>query len=238
LELKKIVILLSGGMDSSTIAYMIKNSGHVISPLTFDYGQRNKAEKQAGLAIASSLGEPIKTIAINLRQIGGSALTDDNIPVPVNRQEIKEGEAAVNDIPSSYVPFRNTILLSLAIAHAEVIGANAVAIGANAIDYSGYPDCRPEYFEAMQKVADLGSKAGVTGNRIEILTPILHMSKADIVTKGLELKVPYELTWSCYQDSDQACGKCDACILRLKAFHANSKLDPAPYSYYPAEYKI
>lgn len=235
---KKAIVLLSGGMDSSTVAYMVKAEGYSIYPLNFNYGQRNRKEIQASQNIAKFLGTELKTLEIDLRQIGGSALTDSSIPVPENRQEIIAGDVTVNEIPVSYVPFRNTILLSFAIAYAEVLEAEAVAIGANAIDYSGYPDCRPEYFEAMQKVAELGSKAGVLGNKIKILTPVLHMSKADIVARGIELGVPYEDSWSCYQDKELACGRCDSCLLRIKAFHANNMMDPLQYDYYPIEYKI
>ncbi|MHA2297637.1 MAG: 7-cyano-7-deazaguanine synthase QueC [Candidatus Hodarchaeales archaeon] len=238
MKLKKAVILLSGGMDSSTVAYMVKEAGYDIYPLTFNYGQRNKKEIRASRNISHSLGIELKTLDIDLRQIGGSALTDDEIPVPENRHALLTDSVPVNEIPVSYVPFRNTILLSIAIAYAEVLEAETVAIGANAIDYSGYPDCRPEYFEAMQKVVELGSKTGVMGKKISILTPILRMSKNNIVAKGMELGVPYEQTWSCYQDREQACGKCDACLLRIKAFHANNLMDPLNYDYYPPEYEV
>jgi len=216
----KAVCLVSGGMDSAVAAAIAKSEGYDIYALSFDYGQRNRKELEAAKEIAKWLGAKHKIIEANLRQIGGSALTDD-IEVP------EKGEG----IPITYVPARNTIFLSFALAYAEVIDADAIYIGVNAVDYSGYPDCRPEYIEAFQHLANLATKRGVQGRPIKIKSPLLHLPKAEIVKKGFELGVPFEKTWSCYREGDKACGRCDSCRLRLKAFKEAGFEDPLEYEY-------
>ena len=216
----KAVCLISGGMDSAVAAAIAKKEGYEIYALSFNYGQRNRKELHAAKEIAKWLGAKHKIIEANLRQIGGSALTDD-IEVP------EHGEG----IPITYVPARNTIFLSFALAYAEVIDADAIFIGVNAVDYSGYPDCRPEYIEAFQKMANLATKRGVEGRPIKIVAPLLYMSKAEIVKKGMELGVPFEKTWSCYREGEKACGRCDSCRLRLKAFKEAGYEDPLEYEY-------
>ena len=224
------VALLSGGLDSSTVLAMALHEGYEVHALSFDYGQRHSRELESAKKIAKYYGVPHKIIKIDLRQIGGSALTDD-IDVPErNVEEIKD------EIPITYVPARNTILLSFALAYAEVIEADAIFYGANAIDYSGYPDCRPEYVDAFEKCANLGTKRGAEGKPIRIIAPIIHMSKAEIIKKGMELGVPYELTWSCYRGGEKACGRCDSCLLRLKGFMEAGYEDPLEYESYPEFY--
>ena len=226
----KAVVLLSGGLDSSTVLAIALEMGYEVHALSFDYGQRHSRELESAKKIAKYFNVPHKIIKIDLRQIGGSALTD-NIEVPErNVDEIEK------EIPITYVPARNTILLSLALGYAEVIDADAIFYGANAIDYSGYPDCRPEYVEAFERVANLGTKRGVEGKPIKIIAPIIHMTKAEIIKKGMELGVPYELTWSCYKGGKKACGKCDSCLLRLKGFMEAGYEDPLEYETYPDFY--
>jgi 7-cyano-7-deazaguanine synthase len=222
----KAVILLSGGLDSSVTLAMAKEEDYELYPLSFDYGQRHGKELESARKIAEYYGlKEHKIMKIDLTQIGGSALTDKSISVP----EKKELEDIGKDIPITYVPARNTILLSLAVGYAEVIFANAVFIGANALDYSGYPDCRPEYLEAFQKVVQLGTKMGSEGKPIEIKYPLINMTKAQIIKEGANLKVPFYLTWSCYKGGDLACGKCDSCLLRLKGFREANITDPIEY---------
>lgn len=216
----KAVCLLSGGMDSAVTSAIAKDEGYEIHALTFNYGQRNKKEIEAAKEIAKWLNAKHKILEVNLRQIGGSALTD-NIEVP------EHGEG----IPPTYVPARNTIFLSFALAYAEVIDADAIFIGVNAIDYSGYPDCRPEYIKAFQNLANLATKRSVEGRPIKIITPLLYLSKAEIVRKGYELNVPFEKTWSCYREGGKACGRCDSCRLRLKAFKEAGLEDPLEYEF-------
>jgi 7-cyano-7-deazaguanine synthase len=224
------VVLLSGGLDSSTVLAMALDMGYEVHALSFDYGQRHSRELESAKKIAKYYNVPHKIIKLDLRQIGGSALTDD-IEVPERKMDdIKE------EIPITYVPARNTILLSIALGYAEVIDADAVFYGANAIDYSGYPDCRPEYVEAFEKCANLGTKRGVEGKPIKIMAPIIHMTKAEIIKKGMELGVPYELTWSCYRGGKKACGRCDSCLLRLKGFMEAGYEDPLEYETYPDFY--
>jgi 7-cyano-7-deazaguanine synthase len=222
----KAVILLSGGLDSSVTLAIAKKEGYELYSLSFDYGQRHAKELESAKKIAeyNKVNEH-KVMKIDLTQIGGSALTDKSISVP----EKKEDEEIGIDIPVTYVPARNTILLSLAVGYAEVISADAVFIGVNALDYSGYPDCRPEYLEAFQKVVQLGTKMGMEGDAIEIKYPLINMTKAQIVEEGARLKVPFHLTWSCYKGSDLACGKCDSCLLRLKGFSEANIIDPIEY---------
>ncbi len=218
-------------MDSSTALASAKAEGFEIIALTVDYGQRHRKEIEAAKRVAAHFGvKDHRIVRLDLTAIGGSALTDPRIPVPEQRrlEEIGQG------IPATYVPARNTILLSYALGLAEATGAKAIYIAANALDYSGYADCRPEFYRAFQEVARLGTKRGVEGDVIEIRTPLIAMSKADIVRKGEELKVPWRLTWSCYKGEDRACGVCDACQLRLKGFREAGVKDPIPYARRPA----
>jgi 7-cyano-7-deazaguanine synthase len=214
---EKAVVLLSGGLDSTTVAAIASSSGYDVFGLSFRYGQRHAVELEAARRVAQSLRVKEHLVMdIDLRKIGGSALTD-RIDVPKGRSE----ESMESGIPITYVPARNTIFLSYALAWAEVLGARNIFIGVNAVDYSGYPDCRPEYIAAFERMANLATKAAVTGGwRIQIRTPIIHMSKADIIKTGLELGVDYSLTHSCYdpKPDGEACGLCDSCLLRKKGF--------------------
>jgi 7-cyano-7-deazaguanine synthase len=222
---KRAICLLSGGLDSSTCLAIARRDGFDCYCLSFDYGQRQATELQAAARVAKQLGAKEHRIAkIDLRIFGGSALTSD-LEVPKNRAAEEMG----NGIPVTYVPARNTIFLSFALAYAEVAQASAIFIGVNALDYSGYPDCRPEFIEAFQRMANLATKAGVEGKgRIEIHTPLLRMTKADIVRKAVELGVDLSLTHTCYDPgaSGRACGKCDACLLRRKGFEEAGIVDP------------
>lgn len=226
---KRAVILLSGGLDSSTVLAIAKSQGFTPYAMTFRYGQRHEAELQAAKRIADSQGVAEHVIAeIDLRMFGGSALTSDRHSVPKGR-----GEAEMSaGIPITYVPARNTIFLSFALAWAEVLEAQDIFIGVNAVDYSGYPDCRPEYIQAYSAMANLATKLGVEGSeRLTIHTPLIDLTKGEIVAKGLSLGVDYSMTITCYDPSDtgEACGECDACHLRLKGFSENGISDPAPY---------
>lgn len=220
---KKAVILLSGGLDSATVVAMAKAQGYACYTMSFDYGQRHRAELQAAARVASDLGAVAhKVIGLNLDGMGGSALTDSSIDVP---------EAPTEGIPVTYVPARNTVFLALALGWAEVLGARDIFIGVNAVDYSGYPDCRPEFVEAFERLANLATKAGVEGQGFTIQAPLQNLSKAEIVKAGLELGVDYSLTVSCYQANDegQACGKCDSCRLRAEGFANAGVSDPTRY---------
>lgn len=222
------VTLLSGGLDSATTLAIARAQGYESYALSFCYGQRHAVELQAARRVAVHLGvrEHI-VVDIDLRKFGGSALTDD-IDVPKARSLAEIGHG----IPVTYVPARNTIFLSFALAWAEVLGCSDIFIGVNALDYSGYPDCRPEYIAAFQRMADLATKAGVEGGRpVAIHTPLIDLTKAEIIRQGLELGVDYVLTLSCYDPTPagEACGECDACLLRLKGFRENDMQDPAPY---------
>jgi len=225
---KKAVILSSGGLDSTTVMAIAKSEGYIVYSLTFSYGQRHFVELEAAGKIAEIIGvEKHLVINLDLNKIGGSALTD-SIDVPKNRDE----EAISTDIPVTYVPARNTIFLSYALAWAEVTKSSDIFIGVNAIDYSGYPDCRPEYIEAFEKMANLATKACVEGlTKIKINTPLLNMSKARIIKKGIELGVDYSLTHSCYDPNPEgfACGRCDSCILRKNGFTEAGVEDPTNY---------
>nr|WP_312971432.1 7-cyano-7-deazaguanine synthase QueC [Pseudomonas sp.] len=220
---KKAVILLSGGLDSATVVAMAKDQGYSCYSMSFDYGQRHRSELQAAERVARQL-EVVehKVIGMNLGGIGGSALTDDSIDVP---------QAPTTGIPVTYVPARNTVFLSLALGWAEVLGAQDIFIGVNAVDYSGYPDCRPEFVEAFERMANLATKMGVEGQRIRIQAPLQMMSKAEIVQAGSRLGVDYGLTVSCYlADADgRACGRCDSCRLRAAGFAAAEMVDPTRY---------
>ena len=218
------IVLFSGGLDSTTLLAMAKADGYEVFALSFDYGQRHNAELSAARSIAGASGVvEHRTIGIDLGGIGGSALTDESIDVP---------EAPTSGIPVTYVPARNTVFLSLAMGWAEVIEASAIYIGVNAIDYSGYPDCRPAFIDAFRALSSVATKAGVEGNPIRIEAPLLHMTKADIVTRGAELGVDYAATVSCYQATPdgRACGRCDACRLRAEGFSAAGMPDPTRYA--------
>jgi 7-cyano-7-deazaguanine synthase len=220
---KKAVILLSGGLDSATVVAMAKAAGYQCYTMSFDYGQRHRAELDAAAQVARNLGViQHKVIGLDLDGMGGSALTDSSIDVP---------EAPGEGIPVTYVPARNTVFLALALGWAEVLGARDIFIGVNAVDYSGYPDCRPEFVEAFERMANLATKAGVEGQGFTIQAPLQNMSKADIVKAGTALGVDYGLTVSCYQANDQgqACGKCDSCRLRAEGFNAAGVSDPTRY---------
>ncbi len=227
-ERAKAVVLLSGGLDSTTTLAIASHEGYEMYALSFRYGQRHEAELAAARRIAHHFGVAKHVVVdFDLRQFGGSALTDD-IDVPKDRAEAEIGQG----IPITYVPARNTIFLSFALAWAETIGAQDIFIGVNALDYSGYPDCRPEYIAAYQAMADLATAAGVQGKqRLMIHTPLIAMTKAEIIRRGLELGVDYSMTVTCYDPGPggEACGHCDACLLRLKGFAANGIPDPAPY---------
>lgn len=222
----KAVVLLSGGMDSATTLAVARRQGFQNYALSFDYGQRHRFELEAARRVAKSLGAARHLVLqIDLRAFGGSALTDD-IEVPRNR--ILE----TPEIPVTYVPARNTIFLSFALGWAEVLGSNDIFIGVNAIDYSGYPDCRPEFIQAFQRLARLATRAGVEGgSELRIHTPLIHLSKAQIVRLGTELGVDFSLTHTCYDPDPQglACGTCDACRLRLRGFAESGLQDPLPY---------
>lgn len=218
------VVLLSGGLDSATVLAIARNQGYDCHCLSFDYGQRHRAELNAAAALASaaSVAEH-RVIRLDLNQFGGSALTDSAIAVPT------DGPKA--GIPLTYVPARNTILLALSLAYAETLGAHDIFIGINAVDYSGYPDCRPEYLRAFQQMADLATRDGVEGRRIVVHAPLIEMSKADIIRCGTALGVDYRMTVSCYQAADDgtACGACDACRLRAAGFRDAAVIDPTCY---------
>ena len=214
----KAVVLLSGGLDSATLLYFARKKYKPYC-LIFDYGQRHRKETVCARTIARCSGSDFKLVRISLPW-KGSSLLDKNMKLPKNRR------VRGKEIPSTYVPARNIIFLSFASSYAEAVGAGAVFIGANAIDYSGYPDCRPEFFRAFQRVMKKGMKAGVEGRKIQILAPLLYKTKEQIVRLGLKLKVPFELTWSCYQGGKKPCGKCDSCILGEKGFQRAGSRDP------------
>jgi len=227
--MKKAVILLSGGLDSATCLAIAIDSGFLPYALSFRYGQRHEFELDSAKAVSKSMGvEEHVILDIDLRAFGGSALTDD-IEVPKDRDEAN----ITNEIPVTYVPARNTIFLSFGLAYAETLGANDIFIGVNALDYSGYPDCRPQYIASFQHMANLATKAGVEGDSpINICTPLIDLTKSDIIKTGLNLNVDYGLTHSCY-DPDQngySCGHCDACNLRIRGFEKIGLSDPLKYS--------
>ena len=227
-HVKKAVVLLSGGIDSTTAMSIAKHEGFEIYSLSFSYGQRHAFELKAAQKVADAIGVAEHlVINIDIEKIGGSSLTDD-IDVPKDRDEISMSR----EIPVTYVPARNTIFLSYALAWAEVLESSDIFIGVNAIDYSGYPDCRPEYTEAFEHMANLATKAGVEGiTKIRIRTPLIHLTKAQIIKKGVELGIDYSLTHSCYDPSYQglACGRCDSCFLRKKGFKEAGIPDPTKY---------
>jgi len=224
---KKAVVLLSGGIDSATTLAIAKDSGYEVYAISFRYGQRHVFEIEVAKKIAGKIGVKQHLIMdIDLSSFGGSALTDD-IPVPKSEKVENIGK----EIPVTYVPARNIIFLSLALGWAEVLNATDMFIGVNAIDYSGYPDCRREFIEAFEKAVNLGTKSGVEGNRIKIHTPLISLTKAEIIKKGMELGVDYSLTHSCYDPDEEgrACGECDSCLLRKKGFKEAGIEDPTSY---------
>jgi 7-cyano-7-deazaguanine synthase len=219
---KKAVIVLSGGLDSTTCMGIAKSEGYDLFPITFHYGQRHNREVQQAIEVARHYEVADHRIVdlTFLKDIGGSALTDETVDVPT---EAEEG------IPVTYVPARNMIFLALASAYAEVIDATAVYTGVSAVDYSGYPDCRPEFIHSMEETINLATKAGVTGQNIQVKTPLINLSKKETIEAGLLLNVPYELTTSCYNGKETACGQCDSCQLRLKGFKEAGSADPIAY---------
>jgi len=222
----KAIILLSGGLDSTTCLAIAKNQGFDLNALTLNYGQRHDFELKSAQKIVDHFKiKNHSVVNINLAQFGGSALTDE-IDVPKDRSE-----SEMTDIPITYVPARNTVFLSLALAWAETINAFNIFIGVNVLDYSGYPDCRPEYIASFEKTANLATKAGVSGERFKIHTPLINMKKSEIILNGLKLGVDYSLTSSCYDPlkNGAPCGHCDACILRLKGFQEADAIDPLSY---------
>jgi len=225
--MKRAVVLLSGGLDSTTAAAMAKADGYELHALSFDYGQRHLRELEAARTVAKTLGMASHTILKSpLGGAGGSALTDHSLDVPTGRDETQMAD----DIPITYVPARNIVFLSIALGIAETQQADTIIIGANALDYSGYPDCRPEFFAAFEKMATLGTKRGVEGHAISIHVPLQHMTKADIVQAALKVDAPLDQTWSCYQGGKKACGECDSCLLRLKGFREAGVTDPITYA--------
>ena len=224
--MKNAVVLVSGGMDSAVVVAIARARGVAVHALSVRYGQRHTSELDAAAKVARSLGAVAhKTVSVDLRSIGGSALTDEAIEVPLDHP------AAPDEIPVTYVPARNTIMLSIALGWAEVLGAADIFCGVNAVDYSGYPDCRPEFIEAFERLANLATKAGVEGAGIRVHAPLQHMSKADIVRAGLRLDVDFAATVSCYRaDAEgRACGHCDACRLRAEGFTGAGAIDPTRY---------
>ena len=225
------VVLLSGGLDSVTCLYWAKANYANVTAVSFNYGQRHNSELNAAKKIAATAQVNHRIIDIDLAQLGGSALTDASLLVPDAKQTDFSDNQHNDSIPITYVPARNTIFLSYALALAEVTQSNAIVIGVNAVDYSGYPDCRPEYIEAFENMANLATKAGVMGNHLHIATPLLHLSKAEIIKLGVSLGVDYALTVSCYRaDSEgRACGHCDSCYLRQQGFLQAEIDDPTIY---------
>ncbi|MFH0797656.1 MAG: 7-cyano-7-deazaguanine synthase QueC [Candidatus Omnitrophota bacterium] len=217
--MKKAVVLLSGGLDSATVLYWAKKRGYFIFPLAFDYCQRHKKEISAAKKLARAAGVGLKIIRISLPW-QGSSLLDPEVPLP------QFYSATTPEIPSTYVPGRNLIFLAFGFSYAEAIGASFVLIGANSIDFSGYPDCRPQFFRILNHLVLEGTKRGVEGKPIKVLAPLVRLSKADIIRLGIRLKVPYHLTWSCYAGGKKPCGKCDSCFLRAKGFAEAGMADP------------
>jgi len=220
---KKAVILVSGGLDSTTVVAMAKRQGYKCYTLSFDYGQRHRSELEAASRVSESMAVvEHKVVKLDLGSIGGSALTDTSIDVP---------EAATSGIPVTYVPARNTVFLSIALGWAEVLGANDIFLGVNAVDFSGYPDCRPEYITAFERMANLATRAAVEGQLLTVHAPLIDMSKAQIIQAGIELGVDYSKTVSCYQASleGEACGRCESCRLRRQGFEQAGISDPTRY---------
>lgn len=227
---KKAVVLLSGGIDSSTSLAQAIGEGYTVFPVLFKYGQRHSREVESSLRIAEHYGKVVKVIEVDLTQIGGSSLTSEM------EVEDHDPDSIGESIPATYVPSRNIIFLSLAASYAETVGADTLIYGANSVDYSGYPDCRPEFVNAMEHALSLGTRTG-NNNGFRIVVPLQFLTKGEIVRKGIELEVPFSLTWSCYRGGKKACGTCDSCVLRLKGFMEAGYRDPIEYSEYPAFYR-
>ena len=231
--MKKAVVLVSGGMDSAVVVAIAREQGFAVHALSVSYGQRHTSELDAADRVSRALGAAAhKTVNVDLRSIGGSALTDD-IDVPLDTDGHPVGQPSAKDaIPVTYVPARNTIMLSIALGWAEVLGANDIFCGVNAVDYSGYPDCRPEFVAAFERLANLATKAGVEGAGLRVHAPLQFMSKADIVREGVRLGVDFAQTVSCYKadEAGRACGHCDACRLRAEGFAAAGVTDPTRYA--------
>jgi len=224
--MKKAVILLSGGLDSATTLYIAKSMGFDCYALSFDYGQKHRAELDAAKVVAQKAGvSGHNVVELNLRQFGGSALTDDSLDVPDSES------IGPDEIPITYVPARNTVFLSIALAYAEVLGASDIFIGVTAVDYSGYPDCRPEFIASFENMANLATKMSVEGQKIKIQTPLIDLSKAKIIEKGSELNVPYSNTVSCYNadEKGRACRTCDSCVHRAQGFKQAGIPDATSY---------
>ncbi len=224
----KAVVLLSGGLDSTVTAAIAQQDGYRIHCVTVSYGQRHRIEVERAQAVAEALGAAGHVVVtVDLRAIGGSALTAD-VEVPKDRTQ----EERADEIPVTYVPARNTIFLSLALAYAETLDAQAIYFGANVVDYSGYPDCRPDFIRAFETVARLGTKMGAEGRAVEVRAPLLMLSKAEIIRRGQDLVVPFELTHSCYDPGIEgvACGRCDSCLIRREGFRLAGVVDPVPYA--------
>jgi len=230
---KRAICLLSGGLDSCVSAAIAKKQDYSLYALTFEYGQQHQREVQSAQQIAESLQVQEHIVfPLDLKQFQGSSLVDDTQEIPDASSLDRIGVT----IPSTYVPARNTIFLSIALALAEVKEADAIFIGVNEVDYSGYPDCRPEYIKAFQAMADLATKKAVEGKKTLIETPLLHLSKKEIIKKGVEVNAPYYFSWSCYRGEEQACGQCESCLLRLKGFQDAGVADPLIYQSYPDWY--
>lgn len=226
--MSKAVVLLSGGLDSSTVLYQAKADGYECYAISFDYQQRHRRELESAIAIAKCAGvKDHQVVSFDLRQWGGSALTDHTLDLPQARSLQQMSQS----IPITYVPARNTIFLSFGLSYAEAMGATAVYLGVNALDYSGYPDCRPDYIQAMQEVFRLGTKQGREGEPIQIITPLIQLRKTEIIELGNKLGVPWQDTWSCYAGDEMACGVCDSCRLRLAAFTELGLKDPLSYEH-------
>lgn len=224
--MRKAVVLLSGGLDSATAAAIAESEGYELLAISFDYGQRHFRELESARAVAKSLGASDHlVVSFDLRAIGGSALTAD-LDIPLDRDE----EQMSSNIPVTYVPARNTIFLSFALAYAESVGAQDIFIGVSQVDYSGYPDCRQEFIQAFERMANLATKAGVEGtSRFRIHTPLINLTKAETIRRGLDLGVDYSLTWSCYAGAEHPCGRCDSCKLRVAGFAQAGAQDPLDY---------
>jgi len=231
--IKKAVCLISGGIDSCVSAFIAKKEGYTIYALTINYGQRHKREIESAKKITKSVNAKKHVILnINLSKFGGSSLIDNS----KNLEKDRDLKLIGKKIPSTYVPARNTVFLAIALSFSEAINAEAVFIGATATDYSGYPDCRPEFIKAFQKLSDIGTKKGLEKKPIKIIAPLLFLTKAEIIKEGIKLKAPLDKTWSCYLGGKKACGRCDSCLLRLKGFKELGAYDPIEYYHLPNWY--
>lgn len=209
-DLPRAVVLFSGGLDSSTVLAMAQRDGYAVTALSFDYGQRHRVELARAARVAAHLGAEHRTVRVGIGDFGGSALTDDTVSIP-------QDETPAGVIPPTYVPGRNTVFIALGLSLAEALGAERIYLGINAVDYSGYPDCRPEYLEAYQRLADLATRAGIEGRGPRLVAPLMRLSKPDIVREAISLGVPVALTYSCYAGGEEPCGACDSCRIRDRA---------------------